>query len=447
MLCFPAVLQVTHKLAALLIQAYQQPGTISQVPLLASFLVGFWIETAYVAITASPGSRAATSVRQQLQDSQLLQHMASCMDAAAALLTAAAAAVAAAAANSGGSTLGAAGTLQDRISFQRLGCFVNTAACCRCLLQYFHLTSCVLSDRQGAPPGMFVLPAALPAAPAAVRLIITLLQAYGRLQQQQQLQHVMDEISQSDQDWAKALPVVPRVMSALVGALKDESLHHPLQSCPGASELLLLPEFVSCLALMPVVIVLGLDTSSNNGAGAAATPSTLSGSSRSSPGRQVLGAARQQQLAQQAVSGSSSSGGSGSSSRGGAGSSGRGGASSSGGGRARAGSSSRGAAGNSGSSSSRAVSSRGSGLSSGVRMDSVTPLSCGLFDILGVTKETAVELAAFAEYDGLTTLAHLETLLEIYRTVLKHQVSQYAIMCGCVYVQYMRLSLCATHSV
>jgi hypothetical protein len=135
MLCFPAVLQVTHKLAALLIQAYQQPGTISQVPLLASFLVGFWIETAYVAINASPGSRAATSVRQQLQDSQLLQHMASCMDAAAALLTAAAAAaVAAAAANSGGSTLGAAGTLQDRISFQRLGCFVNTATCCRCLL-------------------------------------------------------------------------------------------------------------------------------------------------------------------------------------------------------------------------------------------------------------------------------------------------------------------------
>jgi hypothetical protein len=47
---------------------------------------------------------------------------------------------------------------------------------------------------------MFVLPAALPAAPAAVRLIITLLQAYGRLQQQQQLQHVMDEISQSNQD-------------------------------------------------------------------------------------------------------------------------------------------------------------------------------------------------------------------------------------------------------
>jgi hypothetical protein len=203
---------------------------------------------------------------------------------------------------------------------------------------------------------------------------------------------------------------------------------------------------------MPVVIVLGLDTSSRNGAGAAATPSTLSGSSSSSsPGRQVLGAARQQQLAQQAVSGSSSSrcfhGGSGSSSRGGAGSSGRGGASSSGGGRARAGSSSRGAAGNSGSSSSRAVSSRGSGLSSGVRMDSLTPLSCGLFDILGVTKETAVELAAFAEYDGLTTLAHLETLLEIYRTVLKHQVSQYASMCGCVCVQHMRLSLCTTHSV
>jgi hypothetical protein len=63
-----------------------------------------------------------------------------------------------------------------------------------------------------------------------------------------------------------------------------------------------------------------------------------------------------------------------------------------------------------------------------VWLDSVlTPLSCSVFDILGVTKETALQLALQAEHDGCTTPASLDTVLQVYRIVLNHQVRQYGV--------------------
>lgn len=70
-----------------------------------------------------------------------------------------------------------------------------------------------------------------------------------------------------------------------------------------------------------------------------------------------------------------------------------------------------------------ASSSSSGSLSIGMRLDSWTPLSCSLFDVLGVTKETVVQAARLAGSEGLVTVAEMETLGLAYRCVLKFQVS------------------------
>lgn len=53
----------------------------------------------------------------------------------------------------------------------------------------------------------------------------------------------------------------------------------------------------------------------------------------------------------------------------------------------------------------------------------MTPLSCGLFGILGVTKETALQAAQVLKSEGVTALPDVAALASDYIGVLKYQVS------------------------
>jgi hypothetical protein len=251
-LCCCCCMQITAKLAALYVQVLRQPDPPEYALLLTYAVLTAWLVRAVAAIEASPGSRATAAVVQQLQDSQLLQHLGPAMDE----------------------------------------------------------------------------------------------------------------------------------------GLESRGVSDTLQLYPAASELLLLPESVSCLAIVLVSVLLGLDTSSDDWLKAADTTATSSSSTPgvgSSTGRQApgTGVPQPQQQQQQRP-------------------------------------------GNSGGSSSSSSSSSSSGMAAGVRLGSLTPLSCGLFPLLGITKETALQAARLAKAQGLTTLASLDVLVAAYRDVIVHQVSRRA---------------------
>jgi hypothetical protein len=283
-------------------------------------------------------------VRQQLQESQVLQHLGTAMDAAAARLTAAVAALAAASSNSGsshagGSSSGGSGSSDnssgpsstEQVSIQQLTLDVmgeNFQS--SCMLKILLLASYPLS-----PTGIFSIQAVLPAAPAAMRMMLTVFQNYHRQPPLQLFSHSNNPL----------LEMHKFMLSFACGLRGDVA--GTLQLCPAASELLLSPELLSCLAIMLVVIVLGLDTSTDRTD--AYTPS-------------------EKQRQEQRQAGSS-----------------------------------------------------GSGLS-GARLESLTPLSWGLFDTLGVTKGTALHAALVAQAQGFSTLFNFKVLLASYNSVLDHQV-------------------------
>ena len=81
----PAVLlQVTAQLVALYFQTQQQHNTPGPWDVLIHNTLTKWLQKTKDAAAASPGSRAAAAVRQQLQDLRLLQRLGPAMDAAAA---------------------------------------------------------------------------------------------------------------------------------------------------------------------------------------------------------------------------------------------------------------------------------------------------------------------------------------------------------------------------
>jgi hypothetical protein len=385
------LLQVTAQLVALYFQTQQQHNTPGPWDVLIHNALTIWLQKAKDAAAASPASRAAAAVRQQLQDSQLLQRLGPAMDAAAAQLTAAVAAATTAPSSSSGSS-GSTAEFAATQQGSELYSLLRQADChCVLLLRTFLLASCVLSST-----GRFSLEAALPAAPAAVRLMLSVFQACSKLQQLRLQQLLLPEAPgllhpeiKISNEWG--LSVSLTAMKALTFPLWD-GVAAMLRSCPAASELLLLPEFVSCLAIMSVVTVLGLDLTTGSSKGAARVAGAPASRSSSAPGascstrssggsgigsgtgRRLPGPSRQQQ---QHTSSTSSD----------------------------------------------------SGSSSGVRLDSLTPLSCKLFDILGVRKETALEAARLASSDGLTTLAHMQKDMVCYSSVLRHQVGLSAAFC------------------
>jgi hypothetical protein len=344
-----------------------------------------WLHIAGPPTKASPESHAAAAVRQQLQASQLLQHLGTAMDAAAARLTAAVAALAGASSNScsnnaggssssggssgrGGSNSNSSGSSgrggssssssggsgrggrggSSSSSSGRGGNSSNSSGCSSteqvsiqqltldvmgenfqssCLLKIFLLATYLLSPT-------FSIQAALPAAPAAMCLMLTVFQNYHMQPPLQLFSHSNNPL----------LELHRFMLSIALGVEGDAA--GMLQSCPAAGDLLLSPELLSCLAIMLVVIVLGLDTSTDR-----------------------TDAYRPSEEQRQAGS-------------------------------------------------------RGSGLVSGGRLDSPTPLSCGLFDALGVPKETALQAAMVAQAQGFSTLFNFKVLMASYNSVLDHQVSQ-----------------------
>jgi hypothetical protein len=245
------------------------------------------------------------------------------------------------------------------------------------LLLTYELVSSVLS-----PEGVFKFEAALPAAPGAVRLMLGTYQAHSGLQQlkqQQQLPRLLNREVVDLIDSGKALHAIPKVVFNLASSMTKgrSALLDTLPSCPGANELLLLPEFASCLACMLLVTVLGLDTTTCRGsdsvaAAPAATRRNSKKGSRTSP--QVTDTQQQKAVS----SGSSVSSGDGSD--------------------------------------------RTCG--NGVSLDSLTPLSCSVFDLLGMSKETALQAAREAKQSKWTAIEFVTMMFSAYTTVVEFQVSQ-----------------------
>lgn len=176
-------MQVTTKLAALYIQALQAVtqylGSVHGAALcMVSGALTAWMDTAEA--STSLQSRAAASVRQQLQVSGLLQHLATAMDAAAARLTAMADAGCSSRNSSASSSSHSDGTAGTSPALQ----LSTLDSCCQLMLRDFTGLTSWLSSA----PGRVSLQAALPAAPAALRLVLTVFQTHHRLQQLQQQQ-------------------------------------------------------------------------------------------------------------------------------------------------------------------------------------------------------------------------------------------------------------------
>jgi hypothetical protein len=191
------------------------------------------------------------------------------MDAAAARLTAAAAGFlteAAKGSSSGGNTAVPCKT-EDESMEELCYHFERAASYCGLLLRVFQHTSCALS-----PTAVFSLEAALPAAAAAVRVLLGVFRTYSKLPQALQQQPFSRGLREG-------LGAALKAMMMIAGGLTRNAEQGTLQSCPGADMLLLSPDLVSCLAVMVIASMLGLVTSTYDGAGAAAMP-TASSSSR-----------------------------------------------------------------------------------------------------------------------------------------------------------------------
>jgi hypothetical protein len=197
--------------------------------------------------------------------------------------------------------------------------------------------------------------------------MLTVLQADSTLQLMQQ-QHAVQRPDDSSSN-CLAVSAVHEVMLLLLVMIGTD-VSSTLQACPAAREVLLLPELLSCLALMLVATVLGLVTSTVGMGRHATIPATGSSSSSS----------RNEDSSSN--SGNNLSGSSGSSS-----------------------------------------SSGSNCFSNGVWLDSLTPLSCSLFDILGVSKETVLQLARLAKAEKLTELREMDVWAAVLANVYKYQVS------------------------
>jgi hypothetical protein len=384
-------MQVTAKLAALYCKAVKLP--FLQFALSSATFhhaIETWLTTADAA--ASPASRAAAAVRQQLQQAKLLQHLAAGMNAAAARLTAIAATAASSSGSSGSSSSSATPQPTTERDPEPLEQLRLLDGCCAILLKSYRTVTCALSPSAG------VMQAALPAAPAALRLSLAIFQTYSRLQklwkqQYRQLQQVMQLQSFMPRSSASdALQAVPEVLLLLAVALGGAEPAKQ-QPCSAARELMQYPELLSCLAIMLVVTVLGLDTGSGDGAAAAAATSS-SGSAIRVPGSNTAASGQQQQQQAQQADSSSSTGGSCS--------------------------------------------------STGLRLACLTPLSSSLFDILGVSKGTMLQAARELTPKGVTTLTDVAALLSEYNTVFRYQVSKIILLLYtyfCAAVQHVVVTL------
>jgi hypothetical protein len=356
-------LQVTKRLAALYAKAMQQADATSRLPLMACCALEMWLNSVKHLAQGSNVSSVAASVQRQLHDSNLMQHLEAGMKVAVAQLTAAVSAVAAAAASTrtSGSTLVPNQARQVRTQQLAMSVTVEDSVIgyCSCLLNCFFRSGCMLGPAAGE---LVNIQRILPAAPAAARLILSLFQTHSQLQQ---LQPGGGNIS----ELVKALRMTPEVVGILSTAVVYAA-PGTLQSDSTANELLQSPEFLSCLAVMVVVTVLGLDTSCADGASTQTGPMPAHGSNKGMQSRTGL----QDNSAQQAE---------------------------------------------------ETASSNCSGVINGMRLDSLTALSRSWFDIQGISVETILQTALLVKSDKSTSLTTARILVTCYRSVLEHQVGRY----------------------
>lgn len=375
-------MQVTRRIVALCIQAHQQ-GTTTQVQSNIASILHKWLQGP--AFDAPAESHLAVSSRQQLQDSGLLQHMTALLTDASDRLTAAGAAAFAAPAISSASNLlspdqAACDAMHDllyAVGLAGKGILIHTA------LRFTSFSTSRLS-----------LEAVLPSAPAAVRLSLAIYQTCSRVQELvgREDSHVAVLLLAKGRDYQQdsihAMGYV--ICSVLQFAVAMHNHSSSLHSVTGAHELLLCPELIPSLASTVLVAVLGVDTGTGQASGsvgatrdavrpasssrrnAGSTSSTAScssrdgaeGSSRIRVVSQARGASQQlifqgtlDELLQSAV----------------------------------------GAAGSTGphqaGSTSSATSITSGTLGNGVSLDSLTPLSCRLLDLLGVNKDILMQAA------------------------------------------------------
>lgn len=293
LLTFNAMMQVTRKLAALCIQA-QQRHADSLTQNVTRHTLHTWLRHAADAQEASPNSSLSASVRQQLQESGLLQHLAAVFSRAADGLDTVTALLAAGDSTVCGNGRSGRSSNSSRHSSSLLSHVIfqssraGAALCFARMALRIYSMACSLVAPTRAPhfsPG-----AALPAAPAAARLALTTI----RVCSMPQLQG-----AQMDAIVAFVINTAHCVMLDFTTFLQGGV--EALRQMPGARELLLSPDTMPCLAITVVVGLMRLDTSAcleavagnTSGSAAPALNNMSSSSIRSGAGSSAVGGSAQ----------------------------------------------------------------------------------------------------------------------------------------------------------
>jgi hypothetical protein len=372
--------QVVRHLAELCIQAHQQSSPL-QVRSLVADAMACWLASANRTIAGSRESCLWDNMREQLQRSGLLQHLGAILtDAADALTAAAAAAFGEAASQSNNrDSIVASSTPQLLSPATNLHMAVKTVGS---LLRAFVDCSMLLCP----PEVSFNLDALLPAAPAAVRLILTTYQTCSSFEQltsntSSPLSVLLLAADPAFKDeCAHILGAAHYATRQLAGAVLELSTESSLQSSAAASVLLHCPELVHCMAVAVLLGVLGLDTGAQGAASSGhvvrgtAGSASSSSSSRSSLASSTRGrqASTTQGSTQHTAAPTAAS-------------------SAAAGGR-QVGSSSS----SSNSSSVPHTASNSNRLANGISLDSLTPLSSSLLGLLGVEQRVLLHVARAA---------------------------------------------------
>ena len=408
-------LQVIRQLAALCIQAHQQKTDKHTQYVIITALAAWLQSVAYPFNTAALNTSIAAIARQQLQDSGLLQHMDAISTQAADGLSAAAATAAASGAvassrhsqsEHSSSSSSSSGSSSPLAHLKHALCVIQ---------KVLHIHSA--ADRLLSPGHPLWEAEVLHAAPAAVRLIHTTLQTCSQLQQlagregspallritaDTEFQRELQLASWHALCFMMDLAGAVRVYDEMYGNIAQSSLRYALGSCSllpygGVREVLPCPELVPCFAAAVLVTVLGFDTGVQGGTEGSASSSSSGSTAGGSSGRGRGGCRQglQAQGSSQQPSAASMAG------------------------RQQAGSSSGPTSSSSSSSSGR--------LANGISLDSLTPLSRGVFGLLGVDQGVLLQAVkgprlVSREFTGFQP-EQLDYLIKAYSVALEHDVS------------------------
>jgi hypothetical protein len=343
---------------------------------------------------------ACVMTQQQLQESGLLHHLGAILTSGADALKAVTAAAFEAPVDSSDSGSSSTTLQQPAQSLQAA-----------CLLVWKLVGLYNKACRVLRPGSSGISGSPLPATPAAMRLILTTYQCFSNCLQPPAAvssslpgrEGPVSVLAAFHVGCTRALSAAQFAMLGLAEAVHHHAVRSSLESLPGAHELLLCPELVSCLAIQALVMMLRLETGAaaatgSMGEGAAVVASSSSSTqcpSGSSSG--VDAASSSSDRLAHPTEGSLQQPA------------------------APAGSSAEHCTAGISSSSSNSA-----GLDNGVSLDSLNPLSLGLFGLLGVGQGVLLQAATAAGHiwRGGFMPASLPVLFNAYHEVLAYQVSK-----------------------